>query len=327
MNRVILQPAGNKDAQQHYVDTVHNPVPLDKIAKYVNPKLLHSLHQLYPSGQVPTWGVTPGANLRNRNYWDKINTGDKTLFAKDGHIFASATVTLKEHCRDLALDLWGTDTEGNTWEYIYFLDEIKNHRIPYAEFNKVVGYKPKYFIRAFNILDLEKSTALCEAFSLSSEIYYPKITESEYLKFVDSIAELDSLDQQSRGIVRKEQGFLRLNLFGTNKTYQCGICGKKFPVPLLVTAHIKKRSRCTLEEKKDFAHIVMPMCKFGCDELYERGYIGVVDQKITQIKPCDTPTVESYIRGIKGRPCTYWSPATQPYFQWHFDEHSRKGNG
>ena len=52
----------------------------------------------------------------------------------------------------------------------------------------------------------------------------------------------------------------------------------------LVAAHIKKRAACSLEEKKDYKSIVMPMCSFGCDYLYERGYIAVSDGKIIDLK-------------------------------------------
>ena len=31
MNKIILQPAGSKDAYKHYIDTVKNPVDLDRI--------------------------------------------------------------------------------------------------------------------------------------------------------------------------------------------------------------------------------------------------------------------------------------------------------
>ena len=60
----------------------------------------------------------------------------------------------------------------------------------------------------------------------------------------------------------------------------CCIYNKKYPVSFLVAAHIKKRAECTLDEKKDFLNIVAPMCKMGCDELYEKGYIGVVDGSV-----------------------------------------------
>ena len=44
-------------------------------------------------------------------------------------------------------------------------------------------------------------------------------------------------------------------------------------------SHIKKRRHCTNEEQVN-RNVVMPMCKFGCDELFERGYIYVEEGEI-----------------------------------------------
>ena len=65
----------------------------------------------------------------------------------------------------------------------------------------------------------------------------------------------------------------------------------------------------------------MPMCSFGCDELYERGYIAVEDGKIIDIeaKP-ETPKIRNYF-SIKGNHCIYWNEKTAPYFRWHFLQH------
>lgn len=62
--------------------------------------------------------------------------------------------------------------------------------------------------------------------------------------------------------------------------HTCGICNKEYPINLLITAHIKKQTHCTFEEKLDYKNIVMPMCKMGCDDLYEKGYIFIRDGKV-----------------------------------------------
>ena len=36
MSNVILQPSSNKDAREHYVDTIANPVSLERIRSYIN---------------------------------------------------------------------------------------------------------------------------------------------------------------------------------------------------------------------------------------------------------------------------------------------------
>lgn len=245
MNKIILQPAGDSDALGHYLDTIKNAVELERIKPLVLPEEYSKLALLYLTKKVPVWGVTPGGNFINRTKWDRIEPGDVTLFS---------------------------NKKGMTWEYIYFLDEIKELHIPYAEFNKVVGYAPNNVIQGFNVLDEDKSFKVIEVFNLKSNVYYPNIKESD---FQHALRELDAdttLDTKRETLTRTEQSFLRKYLFQNQKVAKCGICGELFPVDLLITSHIKPRAKCSIEEKKDYKNIVIPMCCFGCDELYERGY-------------------------------------------------------
>ena len=81
---------------------------------------------------------------------------------------------------------------------------------------------------------------------------------------------------------------------------------------------------CSLDEKKDFENIVAPMCKFGCDELFEKGYIGVVNSYVTALrKEPSTEVIVNYIEKILGSRCSYWSEATKEYFDWHTSKHSQ----
>ena len=168
MSKIILQPSGNKDAREHYVDTIQNPVSIDRLSKFVNQDELNILKNIYPNGAY-TWGVTPGKNLSNHKKWLRIEKGDTALFSKEGHIFASGTVTYKIHNKNLALDLWKTDINGATWEYVFFLDEIKELRIPYLDFNIAIGYADNFVIQGFNVLDEEKSLRLFDSFDLQSD--------------------------------------------------------------------------------------------------------------------------------------------------------------
>ena len=43
MNKIILQQSSNKDAREHYVDTIENPVSLDSIKSFLDSKTLSIL--------------------------------------------------------------------------------------------------------------------------------------------------------------------------------------------------------------------------------------------------------------------------------------------
>ena len=63
------------------------------------------------------------------------------LFSRDGGVVSSAVVVLRTRNEPLAEKLWGRDPAGQTWEYMYFLDEVHEQRISYSAFNAAAGYE------------------------------------------------------------------------------------------------------------------------------------------------------------------------------------------
>lgn len=314
MTSVVLQPAGNAASRKHYADTIENPVILSDMEQYLDEPDQRILESIYPSKVVPTWGVTPGKTGQNQKKWNRLEVGDITLFARSGRIVSSGVLTHKLHSADLAARLWNRKEDGSTWEFIYFLDEITPHDIPVGQLNKVVGYKEQNVIQGFTVLDEEKSDAVLNYYELDSSIYFPTVSVEQY----NAVLNADSLDASTKSNMRKEQGFLRSNLFGGKKAGECCICGKTYPIQFLITAHIKKRAECTLPERKDYKHIVASMCKFGCDDLYEKHYLYVEDGVI-HIAPGKYVTTElkSRLAELDGNQCEAWTDGTSRYFDWH----------
>ena len=319
MNKIILQPAGNPDAYEHYIESCSNPVSLNRITSFVSENDARILRTIYSTG-VFLWGVTAGKTLSNKRNWDKIESGDVGLFSRNGVIFSSGVVTYKMHNKDLALELWGTDNDGETWEYIYFLDEIKNHNIPYPYFNEVVGYKKKYIIRGFNVLDESKSNAVFEKFNLRSGIHLPPIEKDEHKEILHNLT--GDNNEKVETYRRKEQEYLKSSLFGYKKQIECGICNKTFNKDMVWCSHIKKRRYCTNEEQVNL-NVVMPMCKFGCDDLFEKGYLTVSEGSVKILKRSgNSDDLDDYLNEIEGNTCSYWGDKTIAFFKWHNDFHT-----
>ncbi|BFI99902.1 MAG: hypothetical protein PME_23380 [Priestia megaterium] len=325
MSKVILQPTGNAIAKLNYQTSVLNTVELNLLKQYLSQKEVTYLENIYGNYGVPVWGVTVGVNNRNKKQWERINEGDIALFAGKNKIFSSATITYKLHNKQLAIELWGCK-EGVTWECIYFLDEIKHHNIRTQDFNHLLGYALDNPIRGFRVLDEEKSLKVLEYFNFNSNKYFPQISEDEYEEIIKQYTSAESLDTKSNGKSRREQAFLRRFLFGNKKSECCGICGNEYPVEFLVAAHIKKRAECTKEEKLDYKNIVMPMCSFGCDSLFEKGIISVTNgivQLINNEKSL-TLSMKNSISKIEGKNCEYWGRNTIKYFEWHQKHHGKQ---
>ncbi len=318
MSHVVLQPAGNAFASEHYVDTIARPVSIERILRHVDGDTARKLTDIYPSGKVPVWGAKAGAKNVNVSKWERLQPGDIALFAKNKMIFASGVITHKIHNPELAYELWKTVGDSlDKWEYIYFLDEIRGHEIPYEKLNVVAGYAPHNIIQGFSVLDDEKSEAIISAFDLSSSQYLEPVSKSEFEDAVNTPNYGDDLDTKALTNARKEQGFLRRILFGDKPTNSCVICGKEYPITFLVAAHIKKRKECSTQERLDAKYIVASMCKFGCDELYEKGYIVVMEGKVQLGKPTDSQNVNGHLSSLLGNPCPAFNENTKKYFEWH----------
>jgi len=117
------------------------------------------------------------------------------------------------------------------------------------------------------------------------------------------------------GYYRREQAALRALLFGEATEFQCAICLKLFPVEIMVTAHIKQRSECSESERLD-PSVVMPVCRMGCDILYEKCYLIVDDLgKVTRLPDIPLPQALIVIlNGLEGNKCPYFDDNTRAYF-------------
>ena len=134
-----------------------------------------------------------------------------------------------------------------------------------------------------------------------------------------------SLERRTGTQARLEQSSLRKILLKGASKAKCAICGNEFPEQFLVAAHIKKRANCTDEEKRDLHNIACLMCKFGCDDLYERGAIGIASGTVVILKNFDAyPEVSAYLEKLRGRTCSVWNESNQHYFHWHHSQHQKR---
>jgi hypothetical protein len=168
MTQIILQPAGDAHARQHYVDTIATPVSFAVLAPHLTDADMSALRSIYGERPVPTWGVTPGGRDVNRRKWERITPGDVVLMVRDGEAFVSGAVTYTTHNEALAEELWGRDEDGATWEYLYFLDNLEAQTIPIADINVAAGYEPNNRVQGFNVLDQDKSDRIVAALNLGA---------------------------------------------------------------------------------------------------------------------------------------------------------------
>jgi hypothetical protein len=155
--------------------------------------------------------------------------------------------------------------------------EIKNHLIG-------KGYSKVYYDKClyhspFLYVDKSKGRTKYEFILLNhySSKQEKNDNESTYIIFKSKLKALyGETDITTQLKMRKEQAILRDWLFKNKKYENCAICGKEFSITSLITAHKKKRSLCSEGERTD-PNIVMPLCSFGCDVMYEQERVVIID--------------------------------------------------
>ena len=236
MVQIVLQPSADAYARAHYEDTIHRPVELSAVRSKIEPSTFKHLKSLFPNGKVPMWGVTPGKTGGNQSKWEKVELGALVLFSADNKIYGCGVVAAKFHNKALAKHLWDVDPSGATWEWMYALAEVRSLDISYRDFNKAAGYKVKYVIRGFNVLDEAKSQAFMDTFDLHGKrLEWPPNPQDVNR----AIKEFEELDRKFQAVQRVEQSALREHLLQGRKSGNCLLCGRTFHAHFLVAAHIK----------------------------------------------------------------------------------------
>lgn len=149
----------------------------------------------------------------------------------------------------------------------------------------------------------------------------------ERRKYQALVTALEAGEQRVEVWRRTEQTMLRRYVLGGRDSGACCLCGQVFPIAFLVAAHIKPRSRCERAEKDDRLNVVA-MCRFGCDEMFERGYVYVSDEKICldEGKMTDvTAVVRAYGRFLSHRVCSHWK-RSRAFFDWHASHHNGRAS-
>jgi hypothetical protein len=259
-------------------------------------------------------------NRASEPAWQNLTPGDVALFVGNNRLFASGVVVGKLRDPQLAEALWDLDDQGRPWTLMYLLDEVQWHDIPRLLLNQVVSRPTGYIWRPVQLLSPEDSSKVLAAFGLWPQRHDDPVSEADYLAAVQQ-APFDpeaALDIPALTKRRLEQGFLRQALLHGATTGKCALCGRTLPAELLVAAHLKQRSACTQQERADWHHIALLMCKLGCDDLYEHGYVTIDQGKVRGCPPMQLPpALRELIQALDGRPVAGWMNGHAPYCDWH----------
>ncbi|MEV4078767.1 hypothetical protein AB0J43_00555 [Nonomuraea fuscirosea] len=127
-----------------------------------------------------------------------------------------------------------------------------------------------------------------------------------------------STDVARTAFARKEQRQIRRLKFGGRTALRCDLCGRTLPRRLVHAAHVKRRADASHGERLDLRN-VMAACLFGCDALFEHGYVYVdADGLIrTSSTTAELEDLKGLADQISGRHCAHHRAETEAYFASH----------
>ncbi|WP_152659513.1 hypothetical protein [Demequina salsinemoris] len=329
---VALIAASDEDAVGHFEDTVARPVNIARpdYEGLLSPELSTALRESHGGDLVPLWGTKRAKNGAGERHWRKLQSGDVAVFTGSGKVTAVATVAVPFENAELASRLWHADPGEPQWQFMYSLRDVRVFDDDYGFINEAAGYSPRNIIQGFTVLedgDPHRGD-IASRVLLALEENLGIVRSSSHDRSAEEVAglRLSALEVERIVQARAEQGQLRKYLL-SGADAVCDLCVRTFPSELLVAAHIKPRSECSDDEKRDFENVAMVACRFGCDELFERGFVSV-DAGGTAVLSDDLPSgpARGYaLAKIEGNSIARWQerPGTRPHFAWHIKNRFR----
>ena len=150
---IVLQPVGGSDAVNHYRSTIRNYVSFDRLKPFVKDYVNQQLDIIYHDKKCQIWGVTSGKRDINVTKYNKLMKNDVVLFVNDQGVFEIATITFLDRNANLAKSLWGVDRDGNTWENMYYLSNLRGCEIDYFELNSLLKRQLNARVQGFTVID------------------------------------------------------------------------------------------------------------------------------------------------------------------------------
>ncbi len=146
MPQIFVFTAGREEARQHLVDSIQNPIDDDTIFDNFDELHHEELERIRKEGQgFYAWGAVWG--LRNEPTWEQMERGDFVLCVYDSAYRYVARVLAKYENAECANAIWGTNDEGQTWRYMYFLTEPIETDQPLYEFEGYLHSRYQGFTR------------------------------------------------------------------------------------------------------------------------------------------------------------------------------------
>lgn len=147
--RVHIVPCGDKYARKHHAKTIEKLVPREEIILFENDKQFTSTLK---DDSYACWGVTNAKNNSNYKNWQTMQKDDICIMYRDKTFFSCGKITAKFKNKEFSEHLWGSKEDGQLWENMFLIDEIKEINVSLEVLKKVMGYKESFLSKVLQNL-------------------------------------------------------------------------------------------------------------------------------------------------------------------------------
>lgn len=136
--RIFIAPRSGEQSSKNFAKTIEGGYKKNELQRFFSPEDKEGLKDV---DTLMIWGNKP--SLKSR--WDKMQKGDWVLFYQHGDISFAGKLLYKTHNKAIADELWGPqvgeDGKPVSWEYVFFLTDMKPVNKPYKLMADLAGYK------------------------------------------------------------------------------------------------------------------------------------------------------------------------------------------
>jgi hypothetical protein len=166
MRQIFVVTAANAKAQENLGKSIENPVEDEE--KVFDNFDVHHHEELKgirdEAGRFYAWGAVWG--IRNVPTWEQMERDDFVLCVYDGIYHYVARLLAKYDNPECAEAIWGTNDEGRTWRYMYFLTKPIRIYQPVYEYEGYLHSRYQGFTRIADtrLEEIEKDYGSIEEF-------------------------------------------------------------------------------------------------------------------------------------------------------------------
>ena len=188
MVNIFLAPRSGEQSSGNFQKTIEDGYKKEDIKNYLSDE---DRAKLVDHNVLYIWGNMPS----KKSSWEKMNLGDYIFFYQKGKIAWTGKLLHKSHNKKLAENLWGPKVVKNKvmgyWEYIFYLEDMKEANIDYSILKKIANYSPNAVVQGFQPFKQEGTQKILEKFDTIENF----IRSESNIKNNGSIKEGDKLEE------------------------------------------------------------------------------------------------------------------------------------